>query len=179
MKSRVYCAIAAKSDYAMILVALGSNQSGPWGTPQETVEHALKMLNQFPIALIKQSVLIKTKPFGITNQPDFVNAVVEVRTALPPHALLRRLHMIEHQAGRKRGRHWGPRKLDLDIIDYHGRKIKQKGLVQKALTLPHPGIAQRDFVLAPIAEIAPTWKHPVNHKSAIAMIQKLYGLSPT
>ena len=163
----------------MILVALGSNQSGPWGTPQETVEHALRELNLFPIKLIKQSSLIKTAPFGVTNQPDFVNAVAEIKTALPPYALLRHLHMIERKAGRKRGRRWGPRKLDLDIIDYHGRKIKQKGLVQKALILPHPGIAQRDFVLIPIAEIAPCWKHPVNHKSAIAMIQKLYGLSPT
>ena len=157
----------------MILVALGSNQNGPWGTPERTLRRALLELNLGPIKLKIASRLIETAPFGVINQGNFVNAVACIETALPPHALLRRLHMIERDAGRKRGRRWGPRTLDLDLIDYNGQQIIQKGLVQKALILPHPGIAKRLFVLEPIAEIAPNWKHPVNHKTALSMIQKL------
>jgi 2-amino-4-hydroxy-6-hydroxymethyldihydropteridine diphosphokinase len=157
----------------MILVALGSNQSGPWGTPEETVKRALLELNKGPTKLKRGSSLIQTAPFGMLNQPNFVNAIALIETALSPHILLRRLHMIERQAGRRRGRRWGPRTLDLDLIDYNGLQITQKGVLQKALVLPHPGIAMRLFVLEPIAEIAPRWKHPVNHKTAISMIQKL------
>jgi 2-amino-4-hydroxy-6-hydroxymethyldihydropteridine diphosphokinase len=157
----------------MILVALGSNQSGPWGNPEQTVKRALAQLNTGPVKVKRASTLIQTAPFGVLNQPNFVNAVALIETALSPHTLLRRLHMIERQAGRKRGRRWGPRTLDLDLLDYHGLQMKQKGQVQKALVLPHPGIAERVFVLEPIAEIAPRWKHPVNHKTAASMIQKL------
>jgi 2-amino-4-hydroxy-6-hydroxymethyldihydropteridine diphosphokinase len=157
----------------MILVALGSNQSGPWGNPEQTVKRALAQLNTGPVKVKRASTLIQTAPFGVLNQPNFVNAVALIETALSPHTLLCRLHMIERQAGRKRGRRWGPRTLDLDLLDYHGLQMKQKGQVQKALVLPHPGIAERVFVLEPIAEIAPRWKHPVNHKTAASMIQKL------
>ena len=157
----------------MILVALGSNQSGPWGNPEQTIKRALVELNSGPVKVKHASTLIQTVPFGVVNQPNFVNGVALIETALPPRTLLRRLHMIERQAGRKRGRRWGPRTLDLDLLDYHGLQMKQKGQVQKALVLPHPGIAERLFVLEPIAEIAPRWKHPVNHKTAASMIQKL------
>jgi 2-amino-4-hydroxy-6-hydroxymethyldihydropteridine diphosphokinase len=157
----------------MILVALGSNQSGPWGNPEQTVKRALVELNSGPIKVKRASALIQTMPFGVLNQPNFVNGVAHIETALSPYALLRRLHTLERIAGRKRGKRWGPRMLDLDLLDYNGQFIKQKGAVQKALTLPHPGIAQRFFVLAPIAEIAPRWKHPVNHMTAASMIQKL------
>jgi 2-amino-4-hydroxy-6-hydroxymethyldihydropteridine diphosphokinase len=157
----------------MILIALGSNQSGPWGSAENCLLQALSRLDRAPTHLIAVSSLMKTKAFGVTNQPDFVNAVAIIKTALSPQALMRRLHMIEREAGRRRLRRWGPRTLDLDLLDYHGRSIRQLGLVQKALTLPHPGIAKRSFVLLPIAEIAPRWKHPSNHKTAAEMIQKL------
>ena len=157
----------------MILIALGSNQAGPWGTPTQTVQRAISELKTGPLKVESVSALIKTPAFGVTNQPDFVNAVAIIRTALSPQALMRRLHMTERSAGRKRTKRWGPRTLDLDLIDYHCRHIKQNGLVQKALILPHPGIVERLFVLQPISEIAPRWKHPVNHKTAAAMIQKL------
>ncbi len=157
----------------MILIALGSNQIGPWGTPEQTIRRAITALNTWPTELESVSSFIKTPAFGVTNQPDFINAVAIIKTALSPQALMRRLHMIEKSAGRKRGTRWGPRTLDLDLLDYNGRRIKQSGVVQKALTLPHPGISQRNFVLKPISQIAPRWKHPVNHQSAMAMIQKL------
>ena len=150
----------------MILVALGSNITGPWGNPRETVTHAIKELNNFPLRLRGASQLLITKPFGVVNQPDFVNAVAFIDTALSPEALLRKLHMIERAAGRKRGRRWGPRTLDLDLLDYHGLQRHQRGPVQKALVLPHPGIVERIFVLQPLQEVAPNWKHPTLRKTA-------------
>ena len=153
----------------MILVALGSNRNGAWGSPREAVEQALKRLNTGGIRLKRASRLLISAPFGVTDQPDFVNAVAEVETSLPPEALLRRLHHIERMAGRKRTLRWGPRTLDLDLIDYHG-------LVRPAPArpmLPHPGIAARIFVLAPIAEIAPRWRHPLTHQTAAAMLARL------
>lgn len=153
----------------MILVALGSNQTGPWGSPEKTVRQALERLDQGPLRLVRASSLIRTKPFGRLNQPDFINAVARVSTHLPPEALMRWLHMLEREAGRRRAIRWGPRTLDLDLIDYHG-------LVRKApsrLLLPHPGIAERSFVLKPIAEVAPDWKHPELHRSAATLLRLL------
>jgi 2-amino-4-hydroxy-6-hydroxymethyldihydropteridine diphosphokinase len=157
----------------MILIGLGSNITGPWGNPRATVEQALRHLNQFPLHVVKASTLITTAPFGVVNQPDFVNAVAWIDTALSAHGLIRKLHAIEHQAGRIRGKRWGPRTLDLDILDYHGLIKRPKNKRQKELVLPHPGIASRRFVLEPIAEIAPQWLHPITHDSAKSMIQKL------
>ncbi len=156
----------------MILIALGSNQSGPWGTPHETVMRARAELDSAPLRLIKSSTLITTKPFGITDQPDFINAVAEIATDLSPQALLAHIHKIENSAGRKRSIKWGPRTLDLDIVDYHGAIS-----TEKTLQLPHPGIADRDFVLRPIAEIAPAWRHPVLKLTAQQMLDQRASLS--
>ncbi len=133
------------------------------------VEQALARLNGGGVRLKRVSALLVSAPFGVTDQPDFVNAVAEVESALDPGALLTRLHLIERLAGRRRTLRWGPRTLDLDLIDYHG-------LVQPAPArpvLPHPGIAERIFVLAPIAEIAPRWRHPVTRQTAAAMLRRL------
>ena len=161
----------------MILIALGSNITGPWGSPKATLLRAIAALNQFPLRLVRVSTINETLPFGVLNQPNFVNAVAIIQTSLSPDALIKKLHMIEHLAGRRRRRRWGPRSLDLDIIDYHGQLRPRKAGNAKALVLPHPAIAQRSFVLDPLVEIAPRWKHPVNHKSAAVMIQKLYRLN--
>ena len=160
----------------MILIGLGSNITGPWGTPGDTIESALLCLNQFPLRLVRASTLLATKPFGNKNQPDFINAVAIIDTALPPIALLSHLHGIEREAGRKRAKRWGPRTLDLDILDYKGRILNPQGKGRAALRLPHEGIALRDFVLLPLAEIAPRWKHPQLHKTAKEMIHKPFGL---
>jgi 2-amino-4-hydroxy-6-hydroxymethyldihydropteridine diphosphokinase len=154
----------------MIIVALGSNLDGPWGTPRQTVERAFSTLNQFPLRLVAQSKLIITEPFGRKNQPDFVNAAALVETALSPNTLLCKLHMIEREAGRQRRTRWGPRTLDLDLIDYHGLIRSDPSMQLKRLVLPHPGAAMRDFVLQPIAEIAPRWRHPKLHKTAAQLL---------
>ena len=156
----------------MILIALGSNVSGPWGTPQQSVQHALQALNRDGLRLVEASRLLLTAPFGKPNQPPFVNAVAHIETHLSPLALLQKLHAIEKEAGRRRKTRWGPRILDLDIIDYHGL-VKSTG----KLTLPHPGIAERIFVLKPISELTANWRHPTTHLSAQAMLRKLKGYS--
>lgn len=153
----------------MILVALGSNMDGPWGTPRETVERAAQALDRDGLKLVRMSRLLLSKPFGVTHQAPFVNAVAEIETHLPPQALLRRLHTIEREAGRRRRTRWGPRTLDLDLIDWHG-------VVRPPPSwpiLPHPGTPARIFVLRPIAEIAPRWRHPVTRQFAAAMLRKL------
>lgn len=130
---------------------------------------ALAQLNAGGLRLKRASRLIISAPFGRTDQPVFINAVAEIATDLSPQVLLARLHQIERMAGRRRTLRWGPRTLDLDLIDYHG-------LVNRPPLrpiLPHPGIAQRIFVLAPLAEIAPRWRHPVTHLTAATMLHRL------
>lgn len=153
----------------MIVIALGANRSGPWGSPRQTVLRALAELNTGGIRLKRASSLLVSAPFGRTDQPDFVNAVAEVETRLPARALLARLHMIERRAGRRRGLRWGPRTLDLDLLDYHGR-ISRHG---PAPALPHPGISSRIFVLAPLAAMAPGWRHPESRQTAATLLRRL------
>jgi 2-amino-4-hydroxy-6-hydroxymethyldihydropteridine diphosphokinase len=160
----------------MILIALGSNLSGPWGSPRETVLRSLKEMSKHNIRVLSVSRLLETVPFGVVNQPNFVNAVALVETALPPEILMRALHMIERRAGRKRLKRWGPRTLDLDLIDYHGLVRKPATLSIKPLALPHPGIEQRSFVLQPLLDVAPHWKHPVTHCAAALTLRQLTGL---
>ena len=157
----------------MILVALGSNVAGPWGSPRQTVLRALEELGRFPLRCLASSSLLVTKPFGVLNQPDFVNAAAVIDTALPPEALMHKLHMIERAAGRRRGRRWGPRTLDLDLLEYQGLARLGSPNALKLLRLPHPGIAERGFVLAPLKEIVPHWKHPQNHLTASEMLKRL------
>lgn len=153
----------------MIVIALGSNRGGPWGTPRQTVTRALAELNTGGIRLKRASGLLASSPFGRTGQPDFINAVAEVETKLTPRALLARLHQIERRAGRRRGLRWGPRTLDLDLLDYHGAISRRA----PGPLLPHPGIQSRIFVLAPLAAIAPGWRHPESRQKAAALLRRL------
>jgi 2-amino-4-hydroxy-6-hydroxymethyldihydropteridine diphosphokinase len=162
----------------MVIIGLGSNLPGPWGSPRDTVVRAIAELTGGMTKVVATSRLLQTSPFGNPNQPPFVNAVVQIETHLPPEALMRRLHMIETAAGRKRGVRWGPRTLDLDLIDYHGLRRNQTFPQQggrRPLRLPHPGIAERIFVLAPLAEIAPRWRHPDSKRSAAELLKRLQG----
>src|SRR5688572_9315486 len=104
----------------MIIIALGSNIDSPWGSPAATVRRALDFLGREGCRLVNSSSLVETLPLGRTDQPNFVNAVAQVETLMGPEALLDRLHAIEVLAGRRRGEKWGPRVLDLDLIDYDG-----------------------------------------------------------
>jgi 2-amino-4-hydroxy-6-hydroxymethyldihydropteridine diphosphokinase len=160
----------------MILIALGSNLAGPWGSPRQTLLRALKEMPRHNIRVRIVSHLLETEPFGITNQPNFVNAVARVESALAPETLLRALHTIEREAGRVRRKRWGPRTLDLDLIDYNGLVRKPSRTTIKPLALPHPGVNARTFVLEPLVEIAPRWRHPVGHELGVLTLRKLCRL---
>ncbi|MEX0900283.1 MAG: 2-amino-4-hydroxy-6-hydroxymethyldihydropteridine diphosphokinase [Gammaproteobacteria bacterium] len=129
-------------------VALGSNLDDPRGH----VERALTELRTIPhTTLTARSRLYSSPPLGPADQPDFVNAVAELATALAPRALLAALIEIEQAHGRVReGQRWGPRTLDLDLLLY-GDVVQDEA----GLTLPHPGLTRRAFVLYPLAELAP------------------------
>lgn len=155
----------------MILIGLGSNVDGPWGSPRETMLRALRELDAGGTVLVAASRLVETTPFGKLNQPSFVNAVAQITTAMPPEALMQHLHEIERRAGRRRRLRWGPRTLDLDLLDYHG-------LVRRGrLKLPHPGIPERDFWLTPLIEMVPAWRHPVTRQTAQQMRGVLSGFA--
>jgi 2-amino-4-hydroxy-6-hydroxymethyldihydropteridine diphosphokinase len=153
----------------MILIGVGSNMPGPWGTPGETVGRVPFELDRGPTRVTRVSSPVRTTPFGVTDQPAFTNAVLAVDTDLEPTALLGHLQALERRAGRQREIRWGPRTLDLDILDFRGLVLEDPS----GLVLPHPGIAERPFVLVPIIEIAPEWRHPVNGLTAAVMLAKV------
>jgi 2-amino-4-hydroxy-6-hydroxymethyldihydropteridine diphosphokinase len=133
-------------------VGLGSNLDNP----ESRVRAAMETLAALPQSRMQAcSSLYRSAPMGPQDQPDYVNAVVGLSTALGPHALLDQLQAVERAQGRVRTRHWGPRTLDLDILLY-GEDV----LTSERLLIPHPGIAQRNFVLYPLAEISPQLEIP-------------------
>lgn len=134
-------------------IGIGANLDDP----VTRVRGALDALATLPrTGLIAGSPLYGSTPMGPADQPDYVNAVAHVATALSPHALLDHLQRLEARAGRERdGPRWGPRRLDLDIIVYGDRRIADGRLV-----VPHPGAAERGFVLLPLADIAPGLEIP-------------------
>lgn len=163
----------------MIIISLGANVTSRWGNAAATLIEALHQLEREGISVIRRSALYVTTPFGVADQPDFVNAAALVRTSLPPVALLLVLKKIEAKAGRKPTRRWGPRALDLDIIDYKNRIISgsKDGTFspknKSHLVLPHPEAHRRAFVLRPLKEIAPYWHHPVFGQPAAFFLTRL------
>ena len=159
----------------MILIGLGSNVTGPWGTPRETLERALSALAEPPLKLVAASAIIASEPWGKKDQPVYANAVARIKTRLQPVELLSHLRGIERAAGRERRERWGARTLDLDILDYNGLKLNETaGQSSDAeLVLPHPSMHERAFVLEPIMEIASRWRHPVLDRTAKQLLAGL------
>ena len=124
------------------------------------MRRALELLDERGVEVVKVSTFICTEPYGVTDQPQFLNAVCQVRTSLEPLALLHTLLGIEQEMGRVRLRHWGERNIDLDLLLYEDVVMDTP-----ELKLPHPDMQNRDFVLLPLAEIASEFIHPVLHKS--------------
>lgn len=112
------------------------------------------------IAILRRSSWWQSGPQPVSDQPDFVNGVVEVETVLSPAELLAVLHRVESAFGRVRQQRWEARVLDLDLIDYRGERRQADGQGGSP-DLPHPRMAERLFVLLPLQEIAPDWRHPV------------------
>jgi 2-amino-4-hydroxy-6-hydroxymethyldihydropteridine diphosphokinase len=133
---------------AEAFIALGGNV----GDVRATFDRAITLLcDDGAVQLVARSSDYRTPPWGVTDQPPFVNAVITVSTALAPHALLTRMQACERALGRDREheRHWGPRPIDLDLLAYNDVTLHDPDL-----TLPHPHLFERAFVLMPLAEIA-------------------------
>ena len=142
----------------MILIGLGANlPSAEFGGPPASLEAALAMLQQSGVAVVRRSRWFRTAPVPASDQPWFVNGVAAVETALDPAALLALMQAIEARFGRVRRERNAARVLDLDLLDYEGR-VSQAG--DPPPILPHPRLAERAFVLRPLAEVAPRWRHP-------------------
>lgn len=155
-----------------VYVALGANlPSERYGTPRNALEAAVAALADAAVPVLRRSSWWRSAPQPAADQPDFINGVIEVEPGLAPAALLEELHRIEANFGRVRRDRWEARVLDLDLIDYQGRvAVPPAGIAGPVL--PHPRAAGRLFVLLPLQEIAPTWRHPVSGQEIAALIQQ-------
>jgi len=164
-----------------VVIGLGANSPGPWGAPGATIARALVEFGRANIRVTAVSPLYETAALGRTRQSPYVNAVALLDTRLSPDALLRVVKAIERRSGRRGGRPWGPRTLDIDILDYAGQVRLWRGergafrdAGPRPLILPHPLAHERPFVLRPLLDIAPNWRHPALRKSA----RELWRLAP-
>ena len=149
-------------------IGIGSNLDNPL----LQVQTALRELAQIPnTELIRSSSLYRTPPMGPPDQPDYINAVAALTTTLSPTELLDALQALEARHGRVRTIHWGPRTLDLDLLLYGNETVHTA-----RLTVPHPGIAQRAFVVLPLAEIAPALE--IQGLGALSMLRAALQATP-
>ncbi|MEQ3624171.1 MAG: 2-amino-4-hydroxy-6-hydroxymethyldihydropteridine diphosphokinase [Celeribacter sp.] len=180
------------------LIALGSNATSCFGVPYDTVRRAVTALADAGLTVVAQSRFYRTPAFPAGIGEDFVNAVVQLRSDHDAPAMLELLHRIEADFGRHRTIRWGARTLDLDLLDHDGavhpdhagwqawRDLtldQQRVQTPEQLILPHPRVQDRAFVLVPLADVAPDWRHPVTALSAQQMLdalphEHLTGITP-
>jgi len=144
-------------------IGLGSNV----GDKAASCRKALDLLGRIG-RVVRVSSFYSTEPIGYPDQDDFINAVAELETGLSPLALLAACHVIEDELGRSRLLRWGPRTIDLDILLYGDQVMNST-----ELTIPHPLMAARRFVLVPLCEIAPQAVHPALGKTAVHLLHEL------
>ncbi len=179
-----------------VVLGLGANMTSAWGTPAQTIHHAIRLLGVNGVRIEGRSPTYESAPLGIRDQDTFANAVVSAETALPPAALLSTLKRLECMAGRRASVRWGPRPLDIDILDYAGRLINRLDTQKRtlrhesrqpqrrrtpaeqtrrrpALVTPHPQLHLRAFVLQPLADVLPRWHHPVTGESVLQLARAL------
>jgi 2-amino-4-hydroxy-6-hydroxymethyldihydropteridine diphosphokinase len=152
----------------VIFIGLGSNLASEAGPPATTIESALAQFTLYGITVVERSPFYESEPVPRSDQPWFVNAVVRVETALAPDDLLMRLHAIEHSFGRVRRERNEARTLDLDLLDYDGLIRESERLV-----LPHPRLHERAFVLKPLFDLDPFWRHPRSDSTAAELLAAL------
>ncbi len=170
------------------LIALGSNEESALGDARETVQKAMSLVGELSEETPQFSRLYGTVSFPAGAGPDYVNACMVISTALPAIDLMRKLHQIEASANRERTVRWGQRTLDLDLIGldaevYPGAATQtkwrdlslaqQQELTPTELILPHPRVQDRGFVLIPMLDVAPNWKHPLTHQTVAQMAAAL------
>jgi 2-amino-4-hydroxy-6-hydroxymethyldihydropteridine diphosphokinase len=147
-----------------VYIGIGSNL----GSREDNCRAAIRHLTDNGIKVLKLSSMIETEPWGVREQPKFINMAVKAETGLGPEELLRLLKQIETEIGRRPTIHLGPRIIDLDILLYDDLVIKTT-----ELEIPHPGIADRYFALKPLAEIAPEIIHPIHKKSIRELLDEI------
>jgi 2-amino-4-hydroxy-6-hydroxymethyldihydropteridine diphosphokinase len=170
------------------LIALGSNVTSTFGPPIETLMHALAQLESDSVQVLHTSRFFATPCMPKGAGPDYINAAAHLRTCLGPEDLLGVLHAIEAEFDRRRTNRWAARTLDLDLLDYaglthpdkaaflHWQTLPPEEQIKTApdrMILPHPRIQDRAFVLVPLADIAPEWRHPVLGVTVSRMIAAL------
>lgn len=137
------------NEFVQIYLGLGGNISNELGSPVSHILSVLECLQEDSrFKEVRLSSLYSSKPFGVVDQPDFVNAVLAAKTTLTPMSLLDFCQSLENSAGRVRLRHWGERSLDVDVLLYGDQNIKND-----RLTIPHAGIFERSFVMVPLLEL--------------------------
>ncbi len=161
----------------MILIGIGANLPSPrYGEPHATCGAALSTLAKAPLSIAARSRWYKSAPVPVSDQPWFINGVIHVKTALDPAALMALLVETEEAFGRKRAERNEARVLDLDLLAFGDRVCKpDQGESGGAgtLHLPHPRLHERAFVLLPLLDIAPDWRHPISDQSVRDMIEAL------
>jgi len=151
----------------VILIALGANLPSPAGPPTATLRAALARLEEQGVKILSVSSFYETPAWPNPAQPAFVNAVAAVESTLQPVELLTLLHGVETDFGRLRSAPNAPRTLDIDLLDYDGKRMTD------GVMLPHPRMAERSFVLVPLAQVAPNWRHPVTGEAVGDLLVRL------
>lgn len=157
-------AVQISREWTTAYLSIGSNM----GDKEKNIRDAIELLEEDETHVIAQADLIETEPVGYTEQDDFLNTAVAIRTLRSPDELLELIASIEEKLGRERVIHWGPRTIDLDIILY-GQEIVRT----EKLLIPHIEMAKRMFVLEPLAQIAPYAMHPVLKKTVLELKEEL------
>ncbi|MDI6889955.1 MAG: 2-amino-4-hydroxy-6-hydroxymethyldihydropteridine diphosphokinase [Thermodesulfovibrionales bacterium] len=149
---------------AIAYIGIGSNL----GNRQENCLRAIEILEKRGITVKKKSSIYETEPWGVKDQPRFINMAIEVETGLEPKELLRILKEVEREVGREESFKWGPRIIDLDILLFDALILREDNL-----EIPHPLMHERDFVLRPLCEIAPERIHPILKVRVCDLMQEL------
>ncbi|OIO69624.1 MAG: 2-amino-4-hydroxy-6-hydroxymethyldihydropteridine diphosphokinase [Zetaproteobacteria bacterium CG1_02_53_45] len=154
-----------------VFIAFGGNL----GDVADSFHKARADINKLPGTSVRSSSLLyRTPPIGPAGQPDYLNAVIAVKSALAPLILLDALQAIEKRYGRERHEHWGARTLDLDII-----AIESETISDERLTVPHAHMFDRQFVLRPLCDLAAQWQHPESGETAAARLEHLIAAGET
>ena len=156
----------------MIFLGLGSNLPSKYGDKFANINLAISSLESYGVKIIKRSSFYKTPSYPDRKKPKFINVVILVRTNLPPVDLMSLLVFIEKKLERKRIKKNDPRTCDIDIIDYNSQILNLK-YNNIDITVPHKELTSRNFVLFPLQEISPMWKHPKTKETINNLIRKL------
>jgi dihydroneopterin aldolase/2-amino-4-hydroxy-6-hydroxymethyldihydropteridine diphosphokinase len=149
---------------AIVYIGIGSNL----GNRQENCLHAIELLQKKGIIVTKRSSLYETEPWGVKDQPRFINMAIEIETPLEPGELLKTLKNVENELGREQTLQWGPRIIDLDILLFDDIILNEDNL-----KIPHPLLHERDFALRPLCEIAPDVYHPLLELRIYELMKKI------